>query len=141
MRYYETIFIADPDLSDEDYQSALAKSNDAIEKQKGVVVKVQEWGKQRLAYPIKKKEKGTYVVVNYCGDGGVSAELERVLKLDDRILKAMTVKLEENVDPEELLRQEREAREKSAASGEGASEEAEEGESEQAESTEGESNG
>jgi len=141
MRHYETIFIVDPDLSDEDYQAALAKSNEAIEKQKGVVVKVQEWGKQRLAYPIKRKEKGSYVVVNYCGDGGTSAELERLLKLDDRILKAMTVKLEESVDPEELLRQEKEAQEKSASPGEGASEEGQESESETAESTEGESNG
>jgi small subunit ribosomal protein S6 len=141
MRHYETIFIVDPDLSDEDYQAALAKSNEAIEKQKGVVVKVQEWGKQRLAYPIKRKEKGSYVVVDYCGDGGTSAELERLLKLDDRILKAMTVKLEESVDPEELLRQEKEAQEKSASSGEGASEEGQESESETAESTEGESNG
>jgi small subunit ribosomal protein S6 len=141
MRHYETIFIVDPDLSDEDYQAALAKSNEAIEKQKGVVVKVQEWGKQRLAYPIKRKEKGSYVVVDYCGDGGTSAELERLLKLDDRILKAMTVKLEESVDPEELLLQEKEAQEKSASSGEGASEEGQESESETAESTEGESNG
>jgi len=141
MKYYETIFIVDPDLSDEDYQAALTKSNEVIEKQKGVVVKVQEWGKQRLAYPIQRKEKGSYVVVNYCGDGGTSAELERLLKLDDRILKAMTVKLEESVDPEELLRQEKEAQEKSASPGEGASEEAQEGESENAESTEGESNG
>jgi small subunit ribosomal protein S6 len=141
MRQYETIFIVDPDLSDEEYQAALAKSNEVIEKQKGVIVKVQEWGKQRLAYPIKRKEKGSYVVLNYCGDGGASAELERLLKLDERILKAMTIKLEESVDPEELLRKEKEAREKSASPGEGASDEAREGESETAESTEGESNG
>ncbi len=141
MKYYETIFIVDPDLSDEEYQAALAKSNEVIEKQKGVIVKVREWGKQRLAYPIQRKEKGSYVVVNYCGEGGTSAELERQLKLDDRVLKAMTVKLEESVDPEELLRQEKESQEKSASPGEGASEEAQEGESENAESTEGESNG
>ena len=141
MRYYETIYIVNPDLSDEDYQAALAKSNEVIEKQKGVVVKVREWGKQRLAYPIKKKEKGSYVVVNYCGDSGTSAELERILKLDDRVLKSMTVKLEDRVDPEELLQKEKEAQEKRTSPSEDTSDQAQDAETGNTESTEGESNG
>ena len=103
MRQYETICIVNPDLAEEDYQAALTKSKELIEKQKGVVVKVQEWGKQKLAYLVKKYDKGSYVVFNYCGDAGVSAELERNLKLDDNILKFQTVKLADKADPEELL--------------------------------------
>ncbi len=141
MRYYETIFIVNPDLNDEDYQAALARSREVIEKQKGVVVKVQEWGKQRLAYPIQKKERGSYILVNYCGDAGTSAELERILKLDDRILKSMTVKLEDKADPEALLQQEREVQEKHASAGEEVAEKAQEAETGDTESTEGESNG
>ncbi len=141
MRYYETIYIVNPDLSEEDYQATLAKSNEVIEKQKGVVVKVREWGKQRLAYPIKKKEKGSYIVVNYCGDGGASAELERILKLDDRVLKSMTVKLEDRVDPEELLQKEKEVQEKRTPSSEDTSGQAQDAETGNTESTEGESNG
>lgn len=112
MRLYETICIVNPDISDEDYQSALTKSKELIEKQKGVVVKVQEWGKQKLAYLVKKYDKGSYVIFNYCGDAGTSAELERALKLDDRFIKYMTVKLEDKVDPEALLQKEKEAQEK-----------------------------
>ncbi len=142
MRYYETIFIVNPDLSDEEYQAVIARTREVIEKQKGVFVKVQEWGKQRLAYPIKKQEKGTYVLLNYCGEGGTSSELERLLKLDERVLKSMTVKLEDAVDPEELIRKEEEARNKAAPAVEAASDEdLEEVESGDTESMEGESNG
>jgi len=119
MRNYETICIINPDLADEDYQAMLSKSRELIEKQKGVIVKVQEWGKQKLAYPVKKHDKGSYFLVNYCGDPGVSTELERNLRLDDRCLKFMTVKLQDNVDPETLLQKEREAQEKTAPPTEG----------------------
>lgn len=146
MRYYETIFIVNPDLSDDDYQAVLSKAGEVIEKQKGVVVKVHEWGKQKLAYPIKKYPKGSYVVLNYCGNSGVSTELERALRLDERILKHLTVKLEDQADPEELLRQEEakaaskapEPEAEEEAEGEGQEEErGEEGEGETASSTEG----
>jgi len=140
MKYYETIFIAHPDLTEEEYKAALARSREVIEKQNGVFVKFQEWGKQRLAYSIKKQDKGSYVLVNYCGQGGVSAELERILKLDDRILKAMTVKLEDSVDPEELLRKEEEAQNRNAAPAEEPSNESQEADSGSTESKEEESN-
>ena len=140
MRYYETIFITHPDLTDEDYQAALTRSREVIEKENGVFVKFQEWGKQRLAYSIKKQDKGSYVLVNYCGQGNVSTELERILKLDDRILKAMTVKLEDEADPEELLRREQEAKSGSAAPAEESSSEETEDDSGHTEGTEEEAN-
>ncbi len=129
MRYYETIFIVNPDIADDDYQAVLAKAGDVIEKQKGVVVKVQEWGKQKLAYPIKRFPKGSYVVLNYCGNAGVSSELERALRLDERVLKHLTVKLEQDADPEELLRRE-ETKAGEASAPETAVEGEQEGESE-----------
>jgi small subunit ribosomal protein S6 len=140
MRHYETICIVNPDLAEEEYQAALAKSKELIEKQKGVIVKVQEWGKQKLAYLVKKYDKGSYVVFNYCGDAGVSAELERNLKLDDRFIKYMTVKLEEHVDPEALLQKEKEAQEKSAPVTEEEEAETQEEENGETESVEGDDN-
>lgn len=122
MKHYETVCILNPDLADEDYQAALSKSREVIEKQKGVVVKVEEWGKQKLAYLVKKYDKGSYVVFNYCGDAGVSAELERTLRLDDRFIKYMTVKLEDKVDPEALLHQEQEVQPESTDAEEDTSE-------------------
>jgi small subunit ribosomal protein S6 len=102
MRYYETLYIINPNLSDEENSGVITKFNDLVEKNKGVVINVDEWGKRTLAYEIKKFNKGCYVLLNYCGEGSIIAELERGMKLDERILQFQTVKLNDSVDPEEL---------------------------------------
>jgi len=109
MRHYETIYIINPNISDDDYQSVIEKFNKSIEQQKGVIIKTKEWGKQRLAYEIKKFDRGSYIHMVYCGDAGTVLELERIMKLDDRILKFQTVKLADNADPQVLLQQEKES--------------------------------
>ena len=114
MRHYETIFIVNPNLSEEDYRDVLNKFTNMIEKQKGVLVRVEEWGSQKLAYVVKKFDKGLFVLMNYCGMPGLVAEIERDLKLDDRVLKYQTVKLADKVDPQELVLKEKEAKEKAA---------------------------
>jgi small subunit ribosomal protein S6 len=108
MRHYETLYIVNPELDDENYKAVVDKFRDLIEKEKGVIVKLEEWGKQRLAYLVKKFDQGAYVLVDYCGGPGVTAELERDLKLDDRILKYQTVKLADDVDPQALVEKEKE---------------------------------
>jgi small subunit ribosomal protein S6 len=107
MRHYEIIYIVNPNLSDEDCHEIIKKYNDIIESQKGIIIKMQEWGKQRMAYTIKKFYNGYYVLIDFCADPGVSAELERNLKLDDRILKFQTVKLADKADPQELIQKEK----------------------------------
>jgi small subunit ribosomal protein S6 len=108
MKHYETLYIVNPELDDENYKAVVDKFRGLIEKQKGVIVKLEEWGKQRLAYLVKKFDQGGYVLIDYCGGPGVTAELERDLKLDDRILKYQTVKLAEEVDPQALVQKEKE---------------------------------
>lgn len=110
MRQYETIFVVNPTLVEETYREVVNKFKNTIEKQKGVIVKAEEWGTQRLAYTVKKFDRGAYVLFNYCGDAGVTSELERDLKLDDRILKYQTVKLAEEVDPQLLMTKEKEGK-------------------------------
>ena len=102
MRYYETLYIINPNLAEEDYRAVVAKFTDAVEKNKGVVTKVDEWGKKTLAYDIKKFDKGFYVLLQYCGEAGLTAELKRELGLDDRVLKYQTIKLSDDADPEKL---------------------------------------
>jgi len=102
MKYYETLYLINPNLADEDYEDVVSKFNNVIEKNEGVFIKVDEWGKKTLAYKIKKFDKGYYVLLKYCGNPGITAELKRVLKLDERILKYQTVKLSDNADPEAL---------------------------------------
>lgn len=113
MRRYETIYIVDPTIKDEDHQGVIKKFQNLIEKEKGVFIKVNEWGKQRLAYEIKNFDKGSYILMDYCGDSGITAKLERDLKLDDRVLKYQTVKLADKVDPQELMSEEQEAKKES----------------------------
>jgi small subunit ribosomal protein S6 len=102
MRYYETLCLINPNLADDDYKGVLDKFKNIIEKNKGVIIKVDDWGKKTLAYQVRKFDQGNYVLLEYCGDPGIISELQRDLRLDDRILKFQTVKLSDHVDPEAL---------------------------------------
>ncbi len=102
MRYYETLYLINPELAEEDCRGVIDKFNSLIEKNNGVVVKVDEWGKKTLAYQIKKFDKGYYVLLQYCGEPGLLTELHRNFNIDDKILKYQTIKLSDNADPEAL---------------------------------------
>ena len=103
MRRYETIYIANPNLDDEALKEVVTKFSDLIKKQKGSIIKIDEWGKRKMAYEVKRFDKGHYVLLDFCGLPEMVMELERNLKLDDRILKYSTVKIDEDVDPAELI--------------------------------------
>lgn len=103
MRRYETIVIIDPDLSDEGRVPIFERLREIIPEQGGAFLEFDEWGSRRLAYEIKKKTRGYYVRVDYCGMGPVVDEMERFFKIDDRILKYMTVLVEEDADVERLV--------------------------------------
>jgi small subunit ribosomal protein S6 len=102
MRRYETIFIVDPDLSDEERSPLFERLKPLFPQLDGFLVMVEEWGTKNLAYEIKKKKRGYYVRLDYCGTGPLVNEIERFFRIDDRILKYMTVLLEEDVDLESL---------------------------------------
>ncbi|HUV58589.1 MAG TPA: 30S ribosomal protein S6 [Desulfatiglandales bacterium] len=108
MNHYETIYIVNPTLDDDSLKEAIDKFSDLIKKLKGSIVKVDEWGKRKLAYEVKRFDKGYYVVLDFCALPKMLTELERNLKLDDRILKYITVKIDENVDPKDLVSKEKE---------------------------------
>ena len=103
MKRYETIYIVNPNLDADSLSEVVAKFSDLIEKLKGSLFKVQEWGKRKLAYEVKRFDKGYYVMLDFCGLPDTVRELERNLKLDDRILKYLTVKIDEDVKPDELI--------------------------------------
>jgi len=112
MRHYETIFVVQPNLNEEEYKEVLKKFTTLMERAKGILVKVDEWGIQRLAHRVKRSDRGYYVLMNYCGGPGLTAELERDLKLDERVLKFQSVKLSDEADPDELIRKEKEGQKK-----------------------------
>ena len=100
MRRYETIFIVDNDLSEEDRSPIFEKLKDLIHQHSGLLVMADEWGSKKLAYGIKKKARGYYVRLDYCGSGILVDEIERFFRIDDRILKYMTVLLDKDVNIE-----------------------------------------
>lgn len=102
MRRYETIAIIDPDLSDEDRAGVLERTTDIIPKEGGFLVMLDEWGNKKLAYEIKKKVRGYYVRIDFCGVGSLVDEMERFFRIDDRVLKFMTVLLEKDADIENI---------------------------------------
>jgi small subunit ribosomal protein S6 len=97
-REYETIYILRGDVDVDSAEKVQARVADAIEREHGKLVKVEAWGRRKLAYPVAKQRKGVYVYVKYVGGGGLVAEVERGLKLQDVVVKYMTVQTNDEVD-------------------------------------------
>lgn len=102
MNHYETIFIVDPDTPDTDQEPIFEKLKSMIA-ETGMLVIFDDWGVKKLAYEIKKKIRGRYVRLDYCGNGDLVDAIERLFRLDFRILKYMTILLDTDVDPEALI--------------------------------------
>lgn len=102
MRRYETIFIIDPEISDENRDLLFDRLRNIILQHDGFLVMFDEWGTRKLAYEIKKKARGYYLRLDYCGTGTLVDEIERFSRIDDRVLKYMSVLLEKDVDLERL---------------------------------------
>jgi small subunit ribosomal protein S6 len=102
MRRYETIVIIDPDLSTEKREPVLERVKDVISQQDGYLAFIDDWGARKLAYEIKKKERGYYVRFDFCATGTVVDEIERFFRIDDRVLKYMTVLLDKKADIEKI---------------------------------------
>jgi small subunit ribosomal protein S6 len=95
---YETIYILRSDVDAETAERVQARVGAAVESEHGKLVKVEAWGRRKLAYPIGKTRKGVYVYLKYVGGGGMVAEIERNLKLQDAVVKFMTVQTNDEVD-------------------------------------------
>ena len=95
---YETIYILRPDVDADTADKVQGRVAEVIARETGKLVKVEAWGRRRLAYPVAKHKKGVYVYVKFCGKGGLVQEIERNLKLMDAVLKFQTVLTTEDVD-------------------------------------------
>jgi len=97
-RRYETIFIPPADIPDEELQALIERYSAIITGRKGILVKVEKWGKRKLAYEIKKHLRGYYILLDFAGQTDVVNELERNFKIDDKVLKYMTIKKDDVAD-------------------------------------------
>ena len=102
MRRYETFIILDPDISEDQRSVVLQRTSEVIQQQNGFLAFIDEWGARQLAYEIKKKARGYYVRFDFCGTGAVVTEIERNYRIDDRVLKYMTVLTDESPDLESV---------------------------------------
>ena len=92
---YESIYIVNPNVDAEGVKGLVEKFNSLIESEGGKVVETNEWGMKKLAYPIKKFTQGYYVLVKFNGPSAAVDECERLLKIDDNILRQLTTKVGE----------------------------------------------
>ena len=95
MTKYESMLIARQDLGQSQVNDIVAALSDAIKKEGGEVVNVDNWGLKSLAYRIKKNRKGYYVVLNISAPAQAIFEYERLARLNEDIIRFMTVKVDE----------------------------------------------
>jgi small subunit ribosomal protein S6 len=101
MRKYETIFILQPELSEDDIKSVTAKAQEVISSYKGECFRMDDWGIRKLAYPIKKSARGRYYYLRFDGGSALIAELERRLRLDDKVLRYQSINITDQ--PERIV--------------------------------------
>ena len=95
MTKYESMLIARQDLGQSQVNDIVATLSEAVKKEGGEVVSVDNWGLKNLAYRIKKNRKGYYVVLNISAPANAIFEFERLARLNEDIIRYMTVKVEE----------------------------------------------
>ena len=95
MSNYEGVFIINPELSNDAAKGIVAQLQDFISKNGGRVDGLQEWGKRRLAFKIRKKHEGNYVILNFQLDSQQTKKLEQSLRLNDQILRYLLVNKED----------------------------------------------
>ncbi len=101
---YETIIIIRPDVDDAAIEAIAEKLEGIITGSGGHILIRDDWGKKRLAYPIAKHQKGHYILFNYLSQAGEIDELERIIRIDDQIVRFLTVRRAEAVDVDTRLK-------------------------------------
>ena len=89
---YELVFILNANLTEDDFTRVLGKVNDQITKLGGTVTETNQWGKRRLAYPIKKQAEGTYVLEKVQINQTALKELDANLKMSEDVLRYLFVR-------------------------------------------------
>ncbi len=98
MRRYETIYIMRPNIGEDGISGIIDRTNGVIENLGGHIVRQDRWGLKKLAYLIKKETQGFYIYIEYAGVPEAVDEIERLFRIDDNVLKYLTVKLDDVYD-------------------------------------------
>jgi len=94
MKIYETGFLLAPNLSEDDAEKLITQMADVVSQREGKMIKLEKWGKRRMAYSIKRFGEAFYVFLHYEGQPDIPVELERRFKQTDSILRYLTLQKE-----------------------------------------------
>ncbi len=112
MRRYETIFITLADMPVEETEALIERYKSIVTSLEGSMIKVEKWGKRKLAYPIEKRKEGFYVLFDFGGESKVVSEIERNFKIDDKVIRFQTVKIADSISQEEIEKELAESKKK-----------------------------
>jgi small subunit ribosomal protein S6 len=101
MRRYETIYILRPTLGEDQVNTLIDNTTKIIQSDNGLIIESDKWGIKKLAYPIKKEILGYYVLCDFAGTPEAVAEIERKFRIDDSVLRYLTVKTADVITTEE----------------------------------------
>ena len=96
MNCYETLFVVKPTLTEEETAAEIAKVKDVLAKVEADLLATDDMGMRKLAYPVQKNDRGYYTVLFYKANGEAIAEIERNLKINEEVIKFLTVKYVKN---------------------------------------------
>ena len=112
MRVYEELFIVKPDAPEEEVDGIVTQIQGVITHGKGTVDKTDKWGTRRLAYRVQKYTEGIYVLIQFTSSPDLVHEIERRLRVNDQVIKFITVRTDEK---QKKISKRKKAREKRAA--------------------------
>jgi small subunit ribosomal protein S6 len=115
MRVYEVLFIVAPNTEEGDIETLVTQLSDVITNQGAQVAKVDRMGRRRLAYPIGKFNEGHYVVLTVEGTGAEIAEVERRMRVNDAVIRYITIRIDEDLKRAEKFRARRASRVRASA--------------------------
>ena len=141
MRRYETIFIIRPNVAEDNITEIIDRNTGIIvDDFSGIMLTIDKWGLKKLAYNIKKEQQGYYVYIQYAGLPAAVTEMERLLRIDDKVLKYMTIKLQDQFIPDPEIDEEEVGEADSEKTDKPAGEEADKPDSEETDKPAGEEN-
>lgn len=110
MRIYEELFIVRPDITEEEVDPIVDQVRSTVTNAGGTVDKVEKWGVRKLAYRVEKRNEGYYILVQFTSTPDTVKEIERRLRVNDAILKFITVRIDEKLKKIEKRKKDREKR-------------------------------
>lgn len=96
MRNYEALYIIKPELEEEQIAAVVEKYKQLVADNGGQVTQVEEWGKRKLAYEVKKYREGYYVLMNFKGTVETANELDRIFRISDDVIRYLLVRNEDD---------------------------------------------